>query len=107
MGTARRPRPDRLALKLREIRTKLDLTQELMVTRLASAKVSLKPGHISEYETGKREPPLSVLLRYARLAGVPMELLVDDNLDLPDHLSSLPEHYVWIIKRVRVKPKHQ
>jgi len=87
MGTARRPRPIRLASKLREVRTKLGFTQEQMVKQLASAGVSLKPGHISEYESDKREPPLPVLLRYARLAGVPMEVLVDDDLDIPDRLS--------------------
>jgi transcriptional regulator with XRE-family HTH domain len=77
-----------------------------MVKHLANAKVSLKPGHISEYESGKREPPLPVLLRYARLAGVPMEMLVDDDLDLPEHLPSLPEHYMWIMKRVRTEKRH-
>lgn len=89
MGTARRPRPARLASKLREVRTKIGLTQEQMVKQLASAGVSLKPGHISEYESDKREPPLSILLRYARMAGVPMEVFVDDELDLPDKLPIL------------------
>lgn len=87
MGTARRPRPARLASKLKEVRMKLDLTQEQMVKQLARAGVSLKPGHISEYESDKREPPLPILLRYARMAGVPMEVLVDDDMDIPDRLS--------------------
>jgi transcriptional regulator with XRE-family HTH domain len=95
MGTARRPRPARLAVKLKAIRAKLDLTQEQMVERLASAKVSLQPGHISEYESDKREPPLSVLLQYARMAGVPMEVLVDDELDLPERIPVVPESK-WI-----------
>lgn len=38
---------------------------------------------ISGYEPGEREPPLPVLLAYARLAKVPMKVLVDDELDLP------------------------
>ena len=87
MGTARRPRPARLASKLREVRTKLGFTQEQMVKQLASAGISLKPGHISEYESDKREPPLPILLRYARMAGLPMEVLVDDDMDIPDRLS--------------------
>ena len=33
---------------------------------------------------GKREPPLMVLLAYARLADVSMECLVDDKMRLPD-----------------------
>src|SRR6185369_10817284 len=100
MGTARRPRPARLASKLREVRAKLGLTQEQMVKQLASAGVSLKPGHISEYESDKREPPLPILLCYARLAGVPMEVLVDDDIDMPARLPVLSEHYTWVIKRV-------
>lgn len=100
MGTSRRPRPARLALKLKEIRLKLNLTQEQMVERLASAKVSLKPGHVSEYEADKREPPIPVLLQYARLAGVPMEMLADDDLDLPVRLPNISKQ-----SRRRMKPK--
>jgi len=37
---------------------------------------------VSGFERGKREPDLIVLLRYARLAKVPMEVLVDDKLSL-------------------------
>jgi transcriptional regulator with XRE-family HTH domain len=103
MGTARRPRPTRLAAKLKEVRAKLDLTQEQMVKRLADTRIRLKPGHISEYESDKREPPLPVLLQYARLAGVPMEVLVDDDLDLPERLPTLPDHSMWIMKRVKTQ----
>jgi hypothetical protein len=38
---------------------------------------------ISAYEHGTREPNLLTLLRYARLAKVSMDVLVDDKLDLP------------------------
>jgi transcriptional regulator with XRE-family HTH domain len=41
---------------------------------------------ISDYERGEREPPLIVLLQYARVAGVPTEVLIDDELDLPANL---------------------
>lgn len=92
MGTARRPRPARLAVKLKEVRVKLGLSQEQMVERLAKAKVALKPGHISEYESGKREPPLPVLLQYARAAEVPLEDLVDDEMDLPKKLPGVGKH---------------
>jgi transcriptional regulator with XRE-family HTH domain len=47
---------------------------------------------ISNYERGDREPPLPILLRYARVAGVHMEALVDDELDLPDKLPGTTEH---------------
>jgi transcriptional regulator with XRE-family HTH domain len=39
---------------------------------------------VSNYELGTREPDLIIVLRYARLAGVPMEILVDDKLNLPE-----------------------
>ena len=35
--------------------------------------------------------PLGVVLQYARCAGVPMEMIVDDSLDLPDKLSIGPQ----------------
>ncbi len=40
------------------------------------------PGHVSEFEAGRREPSLLVLLRYARAAGIKVEALIDDALDL-------------------------
>jgi len=47
---------------------------------------SMHYGRISEYERGKREPTLMTLVGYARAAGVHMEDIVDDELDLPDKL---------------------
>jgi transcriptional regulator with XRE-family HTH domain len=38
---------------------------------------------ISGYEIGAREPSLITLLKYARLAGVHMDVLVNDEMDLP------------------------
>jgi transcriptional regulator with XRE-family HTH domain len=87
MGRSRRPAPERLAQKLYTIRQYLDLTQEQMIERLGYSKTPLYPGHISEYERGKREPPLLVVMAYARLTSVPMEVLVDDELDLPERVT--------------------
>ena len=86
MGQSRRQQPVRLAAKLKEVRTKLDLTQEQMAEQLHEVKAGLQSGHTSEYETGKREPSLLILLRYARIAGVLVEVLIDDDLNLPDRL---------------------
>jgi transcriptional regulator with XRE-family HTH domain len=86
MGRADRLKPERLAEKLLAIRQSLDLTQEQLIERLGYKRLPLYPASISLYEQGKREPPLPVLLRYARLAGVTMEMLVDDELDLPKKL---------------------
>lgn len=36
---------------------------------------------ISKYELDKNEPPL-ILLAYARLAGIPVEQIIDDELEL-------------------------
>ncbi len=86
MGSAQRPRPARLAAKLAQVRAKLGLTQEEMRVALNYGKTPKEAGHISRFELGTREPPLLVLLRYSRLAGVPMEVLVDDEFDLPNKL---------------------
>jgi len=49
-----------------------------------AAKIGVKDrASISGYERGEREPPLPVLLAYARLAKVSVERLIDDELDLP------------------------
>lgn len=102
MGRAHRQRPERLASKLQAIRHALDLTQEQMIERLDCPRVPLYPASISQYEAGKREPPLLVLLQYAKLAGVPMDVLVDDGVDLPNHLPSVPE-YDGIMKKVKTE----
>ncbi len=89
MGSSR-PQPARLSAKLRQIRTSLGLTQQQMVERLKSQKAHLTvyPGNISRFEQGLREPPLFVLLAYARAARVSIDVLVDDDLDLPVRLSA-------------------
>ena len=91
MGIRPRQRPERLAEKLLAIRTALELSQAQMVKRL-DAEEMIVPGQISEFETGKREPSLPLLLRYARVAGVWMDVLVDDELDLPAKLPSAKKH---------------
>lgn len=69
MGHARR-RPKRLAEKLLQIREALGVSQLQMVERLG---VEMPHANISKYERDKAEPPISVLLTYARLAGVHLE----------------------------------
>lgn len=82
MGRSYRERPKQLGRKLALIRKRLDLTQPELIARLAVKGEPLYPSSITLYEQGKREPPLLVLLKYARLAGVTMEQLVDDKLKL-------------------------
>ncbi len=102
MGRARRPKPHRLASKLLQIRAQLGLTQEQMLERLDYKKSPLYASQISDFEKGKREPPLLVLLQYSRVSGVPMEILVDDEADVPTQLSSKPR-YEWILRRIKTK----
>jgi transcriptional regulator with XRE-family HTH domain len=97
MGRNRRPQPLYLHSKLLKIRMSMNLTQEQMAKNLSSRKAPVHPGNISEYETSKREPSLLTLLKYARLAGVAMDNLVDDELDLPEKLPGNPKHK--IVKR--------
>lgn len=78
MGRSYRSRPKKLGKKLRLIRNRLDLTQPEMIKMLAVKNEPLHPSSISEYETGKREPPLLVLLRYAKIAGISTDVLIDD-----------------------------
>lgn len=85
MGRGTRHQPERLAEKLRDIRLALGLSQTEMLRRLG-VEDFVSYHRISEYELGKREPLLVVLLQYARVAGVHMEDLVDDELDLPTRL---------------------
>lgn len=84
MGRAARSRPIHLGDKLLRIRLALGLSQEKMVVRLGAD--ALTAASISAYELGQREPPLVVLLEYARLGNVYMEALVDDRVDLPAKL---------------------
>ena len=91
MGQSPRPRPKRLASKLRQLRSLLELTQEQMAEAVKHVPSPPQPGHISEYELGKREPSLLFLLAVARIADLPMEVLVDDNLDMPEKLQARSE----------------
>lgn len=87
MGSASRPKPARLAEKLLHIRSVLGLSQSEMLAHLGESD-ELFRSSISAYERGVREPPLPVLLKYARIAGVYVDALIDDELDLPERIPS-------------------
>jgi transcriptional regulator with XRE-family HTH domain len=80
-----RPRPERLASKLRQIRESLGLSQTQMLVRLGFED-TMHYGRISQYENDEREPALNTLLSYARVAGVHLEDIVDDDFELPAKL---------------------
>ena len=75
----KRPYPRKLAKKLAQLRKKLRLSQ----TEIANQLGVKDRASISGYERGEREPPLPVLLAYARLGKVSVETLIDDKLSLP------------------------
>jgi transcriptional regulator with XRE-family HTH domain len=87
MGTGPRIKPERLAEKLRLVREALGLSQAEMWRHLGVEQLIVVK-QISAYELGKREPPLTVLLAYARAANVIADVLIDDELDLPARLPS-------------------
>jgi transcriptional regulator with XRE-family HTH domain len=89
MGAKARPKPKRLARKLAEIRLGLGLSQNELIKALG---VKLKQNRISDYEQGIGEPPLPLLLQYARLVGISTDVLIDDELDLPAKLPAKPKH---------------
>jgi transcriptional regulator with XRE-family HTH domain len=85
MRSALSPKPKRLAEKLLQIRLALGLSQDGMLRRLGLDDVYLR-SRVSAYELGKREPHLLVLLKYARCVGISTDVLIDDELDLPERL---------------------
>jgi transcriptional regulator with XRE-family HTH domain len=85
MGKKARPTPARLAEKLLQIRNALSVSQSEMFRRLGVGDlISYK--QISKYELGITEPPLPVILEYARVANVSTDVLIDDQRDLPAEL---------------------
>ena len=85
MGTKPRQRPEKLGRKLLQIRNALGLSQSEILRRLG-VEGWVSPARISEYESGVREPSLSMLLGYASVARVHLESIIDDEALLPDKL---------------------
>jgi transcriptional regulator with XRE-family HTH domain len=91
MGRYHRKRPARLAQKLLSIRTELGFSQNGMIRHLGLDD-ELTQSRISGYELGTREPSLLTLLKYAQAAGLCVDLLIDDKLELPKKLPGHPKH---------------
>jgi len=88
MGRRSRKRPARLPEKLRTIRGTMSQDEIIVRMRLTGELVREE---VSAFELDKREPPLPILLRYGDLAGVYVDVLIDDDLDLPDNLPASPK----------------
>ena len=106
MGRAARQRPRRLSEKLAHVRSALGLSQNEMVRRLGLEGQLLRED-VSRFERGVGgEPPLNILLRYARSIsttghGEFLEALIDDGMDLPDKLPADPHETPSVRKRAR------
>jgi transcriptional regulator with XRE-family HTH domain len=86
-------RPKKLPSKLLQIRLGLGLSQGEMSRRLGGDDA--ERAYISKYERGILEPPLEILLEYARAIsttgrGEFLEALIDDAMNLPANLPSVP-----------------
>jgi transcriptional regulator with XRE-family HTH domain len=105
MGRATRPRPKRLPEKLSYIRAALGLSQNGIIRHLGLTG-ELTQDYISAYERGVREPPLTVLLKYAQSAGVYVDVLIDDEVYLPDKIPCTTKHE-GVRKNSTTKRKHK
>lgn len=94
MGRGKRARPKRLQEKVSNIRRKLAITQDEMAALLVKygAEETTHSGYVADFETGKRAPSLLGVLAYAKLIGVCADVLLDDEMDLPERLPSKPMH---------------
>jgi transcriptional regulator with XRE-family HTH domain len=88
MGRTSREKPLRLAEKLAHIRKALNLSQGDIVVRLGLEN-QLTREEISKYERGLRMPSLPTLLKYAKAAGLIVDELIDDEVDLPEDLPAI------------------
>jgi transcriptional regulator with XRE-family HTH domain len=82
MGRISREKPIHLGKKLLQIRLGLGLSQNQMLKELGLSDKVFRSA-ISGFELGTREPSLLVLLKYARLAEISTDVLIDDKLRLP------------------------
>ena len=77
MARYKRKSPKKLAGKLREIRERMEMTQQEVADRLGTDASS-----ISRFERGIREPSLLEILEYSYVSGVGVEILIDDKKSL-------------------------
>jgi transcriptional regulator with XRE-family HTH domain len=83
MGRGVRRRPEYLGMKLRAIRAGLGhLSQGELIERLGLSHY-IDRSEISAFERGSREPDLLTLKAYSDAAGVSVNDLIDDDVDLP------------------------
>jgi DNA-binding XRE family transcriptional regulator len=77
MARYRRKAPKKLGNKMREVRLRLDMTQEQVADFLGTDS-----GAVSRYERGLREPSLLELLAFSRMSGVEWKFWCNDELNI-------------------------
>jgi len=104
---SKREKPKYLPEKLYGVRERLGASQ-IEMARLIRFQGS--GARISDYEIGKREPNLMVLLSYAKAGGISTDMLIDDSVELtfPENLTTPTELIEWrkVRKRIMVVPSH-
>lgn len=85
MSKFERPKPKRLPEKLKQIRQSLNLSQSELLKMLDMAD-KYNRSVVSGYELGTKEPPLPIILKYARIVAISTDILIDDELNLPEKL---------------------
>ncbi|HKV39082.1 MAG TPA: helix-turn-helix transcriptional regulator [Blastocatellia bacterium] len=85
-----RRKPAFLAEKLRRVRKALGASQDTIIPLLGLDDELIR-SEISSFERGHREPATHILLAFGKLAGVYIDVLYDDELDLPEKLPAFPK----------------
>jgi len=91
MGKTPRPRTTRLPRSFARFVLLSDSRRTKFIRRLGLT-AELFQANISGYELGTRKPALPILLKYGQVAGVCLDVLVNDALNLPEKLPSAPIH---------------
>lgn len=75
-----------LGKKLLAIRLFKKLSQGEMLALVIPNETGYNRSRVSQWEKGSREPPREAQIRYSRLAEITLEVLLDDNQELPAHI---------------------
>jgi hypothetical protein len=88
MGTGTRPKP---LDSVTATNVALGLSQK-WVSQLSDLQDDIPFHEISSSEQSTHEPALPILLKYTEAAGICVDVLIDDELDLPKKLPGNPKH---------------
>jgi transcriptional regulator with XRE-family HTH domain len=84
-------RSEKLPRKLHAIRDRLNLSAEALLKELGIA-ADFTAEDVFDWEAGKSEPPLVIILLYADLVNISTDVLIDDRRRLPKVLPAKKIH---------------